>query len=144
MIQNVGIRMSLCIFRRVSVWAGNTAILPVSLNCARMISTSNTLDGQRKMVRRDKKRRQCVADWHDERLLMKAVAKSKMLPLVVREDAKQALQKQPRDASITRVRMRCYLTGRPRAVLGRFRISRIKFRELAEAGQLAGITRSTW
>ena len=108
-----------------------------------MLSISNTLENQ-KMVRRDKKRRQCVADWHDERLLMKAVAKTKLLPLVVREDAKQALQKQPRDAGITRVRMRCYLTGRPRAVLGDFRLSRIKFRELAESGRLAGITRSTW
>lgn len=129
--------------RRVSAGTGNAGILAISLNCARVISTSTTLDN-RKMVRRDKKRRQCVADWHDERLLMKAVAKSKLLPLGVREDAKQALQKQPRDASITRVRMRCYLTGRPRAVLGQFRISRIKFRELAEAGRLAGITRSTW
>ena len=108
-----------------------------------MLSVSNTLENQ-KMLRRDKKRRQCVADWYGERLLMKAVAKTKLLPLVVREDAKQVLQKQPRDASITRVRMRCYLTGRPRAVLGDFRLSRIKFRELAETGKLAGITRSTW
>lgn len=120
-----------------------TSALATSLSCSRMLSVSNTLENQ-KMLRRDKKRRQCVADWYGERLLMKAVAKTKLLPLVVREDAKQVLQKQPRDASITRVRMRCYLTGRPRAVLGDFRLSRIKFRELAESGKLAGITRSTW
>ena len=132
----------LCALSR-RVGAGTTIALATPLNCARMFSISTTLEN-RKMIRRDKKRRQCVADWHDERLLMKAVAKSKLLPLVVREDAKQALQKQPRDASITRVRMRCYLTGRPRAVLGQFRLSRIKFRELAEGGQLAGISRSTW
>lgn len=50
----------------------------------------------------------------------------------------------PRDASPTRVVNRCELTGRRRAFLRRFHLSRITFRELASAGMLPGVTKSSW
>lgn len=50
----------------------------------------------------------------------------------------------PRDASPTRLVNRCGVTGRRRAFLRRFQLSRIAFRELASAGMLPGVTKSSW
>ena len=50
----------------------------------------------------------------------------------------------PRDASPTRVVNRCQVTGRRRAFIRRFKISRLAFRELASAGLIPGVTKSSW
>jgi small subunit ribosomal protein S14 len=50
----------------------------------------------------------------------------------------------PRDASPTRVVNRCQLTGRRRAFLRRFKLSRLTFRELALNGFIPGVTKSSW
>ena len=50
----------------------------------------------------------------------------------------------PRNASPTRVVNRCLVTGRRRAFLRRFKLSRISFRELASSGMLPGVTKSSW
>ncbi|MEO0447806.1 MAG: 30S ribosomal protein S14 [Verrucomicrobiota bacterium] len=50
----------------------------------------------------------------------------------------------PRDASPTRVVNRCRMTGRRRAFLRRFQLSRIAFRELASHGKIPGVTKSSW
>ncbi|HEY5895671.1 MAG TPA: 30S ribosomal protein S14 [Chthoniobacterales bacterium] len=54
------------------------------------------------------------------------------------------LQKLPRDASPTRVVNRCSISGRRRAFLRRFEVSRITFRELASNGLIPGVTKSSW
>jgi len=43
-----------------------------------------------------------------------------------------------------RVRNRCSLSGRPRAYNRKFGVSRIQFRELALAGKIPGVTKSSW
>lgn len=58
--------------------------------------------------------------------------------------AQKALAKLPRDSSPIRVRNRCLLSGRPRAYMRRFRVSRITFRELALSGKIPGVTKSSW
>jgi small subunit ribosomal protein S14 len=50
----------------------------------------------------------------------------------------------PRDASPTRVVNRCQVTGRRRAFIRRFKISRLTFRELASSGLIPGVTKSSW
>lgn len=50
----------------------------------------------------------------------------------------------PRDASPTRLVNRCVITGRRRAFLRRFGLSRITFREMASHGLLPGVTKSSW
>src|SRR5438045_7750612 len=50
----------------------------------------------------------------------------------------------PRDASPTRVVNRCEVTGRRRAFIRRFRMSRLTFRELASQGLIPGVTKSSW
>ncbi|WP_339195293.1 30S ribosomal protein S14 [Paenibacillus sp. FSL P4-0176] len=56
----------------------------------------------------------------------------------------EALQKLPRNASPTRLKNRCEVTGRPRGYQRKFKVSRIKFRELAHQGQIPGVTKSSW
>jgi small subunit ribosomal protein S14 len=50
----------------------------------------------------------------------------------------------PRDASPTRCTNRCQLSGRRHAFIRRFKLSRIAFRELASAGMIPGVTKSSW
>jgi len=54
------------------------------------------------------------------------------------------LQQLPRDASPTRVRNLCELTGRSRGVYRKFKISRIKLRDLALQGKIPGMRKASW
>ena len=54
------------------------------------------------------------------------------------------LSQLPRDASPTRIVNRCLLSGRRRAFIRRFKLSRIAFRELASNGMIPGVTKSSW
>lgn len=55
-----------------------------------------------------------------------------------------SLSQLPRDASPTRLVNRCLVSGRRRAFMRRFKISRITFRELASGGMIPGVTKSSW
>ena len=55
-----------------------------------------------------------------------------------------ALAKLPRDSSPTRSHNRCELTGRSKAVLRKFKVSRIMLRELALAGKIPGLRKASW
>ena len=55
-----------------------------------------------------------------------------------------ALSQLPRDASPTRVVNRCEVSGRRRAFIRRFKVSRLTFRELASNGFIPGVTKSSW
>lgn len=48
----------------------------------------------------------------------------------------------PRDR--IRVRLRCRLCGRPRAVYRKFGICRICFRNMASDGLIPGVTKASW
>ena len=54
------------------------------------------------------------------------------------------LSQLPRDASPTRVVNRCQASGRRRAFIGRFKLSRLAFREMASQGLIPGVTKSSW
>ena len=54
------------------------------------------------------------------------------------------LQKLPRNSSKTRIRNRCWKTGRPRGVFRDFGLSRHVFREMAHQCLLPGVTKSSW
>ncbi|MGY4925733.1 30S ribosomal protein S14 [Streptomyces sp. 900105755] len=61
-----------------------------------------------------------------------------------RTAAQRELRRQPRDASATRLRNRDAVDGRPRGHLRAFGLSRIRVRETAHAGELPGVTKSSW
>ena len=50
----------------------------------------------------------------------------------------------PRNGNPTRIRNRCELTGRSRAVYRKFRLSRVMLRELGNKGLIPGLTKSSW
>lgn len=56
----------------------------------------------------------------------------------------EGLQNLPRNASPTRVKNRCSITGRAKGFIGRYGVSRIKFRELALDGKLPGVRKASW
>lgn len=56
----------------------------------------------------------------------------------------EGLQKLPRNASPTRLKKRCTLTGRARGYVGKYGVSRIKFRELALDGKIPGMKKASW
>jgi small subunit ribosomal protein S14 len=56
----------------------------------------------------------------------------------------EGLHKLPRNSSPTRLKNRCSETGRPRAYMRQFGLSRISFREHASKGEIPGVTKSSW
>jgi small subunit ribosomal protein S14 len=58
--------------------------------------------------------------------------------------AQRDLSKLPRNSSRARLRNRCAITGRPRAYIRRFGLSRLTFREMALDGRIPGVTKSSW
>ncbi len=61
-----------------------------------------------------------------------------------RAEAGVALQKLPRNSSLSRVVRRCNISGRPRGNLRRFGLSRLMFRKLAHQGRIPGVIKSSW
>ncbi len=61
-----------------------------------------------------------------------------------KREAQKKIAKMPRDASATRHRNRCQVTGRPRGTLRKFGMSRNTFRDLALKGELPGIKKASW
>jgi small subunit ribosomal protein S14 len=59
-------------------------------------------------------------------------------------EAQRKLSKLPRNSARTRLRNRCAITGRPRAFIRRFGLSRLTFREMALDGRIPGVTKSSW
>lgn len=75
----------------------------------------------------------------------KTVAKyAKLREKLKAEKDYEALSMLPRDASPTRLVNRCTATGRRRAFIRRFKLSRIAFREYASQGLIPGVTKSSW
>ncbi len=56
----------------------------------------------------------------------------------------EGLQKLPANSSKVRLHNRCKLTGRPRGYMRQFGLSRVTFREMALAGKIPGIKKSSW
>lgn len=90
-------------------------------------------------IHMDQVRRKMFAEAEVPRLVLKSIVMSSRLPPSIRHAAQRQLAEMPSNTSATRIRMRCVLTGRPRAVDKRTGLSRIMFRKLASEGQLPGV-----
>ena len=95
-------------------------------------------------VQRNLKRMRLVKKFSKKRENLKKIIKNKKLPLEERFKAQLKLAKLPRNSARTRIRNRCEITGRPHGVYRKLRISRIALRELALAGKIPGMTKSSW
>ncbi|SJM67551.1 30S ribosomal protein S14 [Gulosibacter sp. 10] len=95
-------------------------------------------------IAKNEQRKEIVARYAERRLQLKKQLIDPNGTDESREEARVALQKLPRDASPVRVRSRDAIDGRPRGVLSKYGISRVRFREMAHRGELPGITKSSW
>ena len=95
-------------------------------------------------IEKNKRRRRLVAKYAAKREALKATAKDSTLPQEERFAARLKLAGLPRNSSKERIRNRCDLTGRPRGFYRKFRMSRIALRELASAGLIPGVVKSSW
>jgi small subunit ribosomal protein S14 len=95
-------------------------------------------------IERNKKRTRLAEKYAKKRAELKATL---LNPATTDEEffaAQKKLQKLPKNSSPVRIRNRCSLSGRPRGYNRRFGVSRIQFRELALAGKIPGVTKSSW
>ena len=93
---------------------------------------------------REQKRRQVAAKFKAKRQALLEVLRDPRTADEDREAARLKLQKLPRDASPSRQRNRCALTGRPRGVYRKFGLGRNKLREIAMRGEIPGVTKASW
>lgn len=95
-------------------------------------------------IARNKKRERLVAKYAEKRANLKSIMAN---PDSSDEDfyeAQRKLCKLPRNSSRIRIKNRCNVTGRPRAYIRRYGLSRLTFRELALQGKIPGVTKSSW
>ena len=79
-----------------------------------------------------------------ERSFLKTCASNLYIENTIRWSLFIKLNNIPRNSSRTRIRNRCVLTGRSRAIIRKFKISRLMFKELAGNGKLSGVQKSIW
>jgi len=96
------------------------------------------------LINREEKRRKTVKKYAAKRAELKAIFKDLNRSEEERMEALQKLQSLPRDASESRLRNRCQLTGRPRGVFRKFGLCRNKIREIAMRGEIPGVVKASW
>ncbi|ABQ31134.1 MULTISPECIES: 30S ribosomal protein S14 [Acidiphilium] len=95
-------------------------------------------------VNRNKRREKMAARDAAKRAALKAIVNDRSLPVEDRFDATLKLAQLPRNGAKTRVRLRCELTGRARGNYRKFKLCRVALRDLASAGQIPGMVKSSW
>jgi small subunit ribosomal protein S14 len=93
---------------------------------------------------REAKRTALVAKYAAKRAALMATIGDMSLTDDARMEARLKLQQLPRNASPTRQRNRCSITGRPRGVFRKFGLCRNKLREIAMRGEVPGMTKASW
>jgi small subunit ribosomal protein S14 len=95
-------------------------------------------------IEKNQKRKRMVARDAKKRAELRAIIRNQTLPAEERFTAQLKLSSLPRNGAKIRVRNRCALSGRPRAVYRKFELSRVALRELASSGYIPGMVKSSW
>jgi small subunit ribosomal protein S14 len=95
-------------------------------------------------VENNKHREKLVKQYAARRKKLKAIASDRNLSAEERFAARLKLAELPRNSSAVRVRNRCEVSGRPRAFIGKMKMSRIAVRDLGSRGQIPGLVKSSW
>ena len=93
---------------------------------------------------KNQRRAETIEFYADERAELVKVIKDPEAAYADKREAYQRIAKMPRDASATRYRNRCGVTGRPRGYFRKFGMSRSSLRELAHNGELPGVRKASW
>ena len=96
------------------------------------------------MIQRELKRAKLVAKYAEKRKELKAIVRNVKSTDEERRAAQAKLNAMPRDASPTRQRNRCSITGRPHGFYRKFGLARNKLREGSMNGEIPGLTKASW
>jgi len=96
------------------------------------------------VIQRQLKRARLVAKHAAKRAELKKVLADPKVTEEAFYAAQRKLAKLPRNGAKVRLKNRCAISGRPRAFIRKFGLSRITFRELALNGQIPGVTKASW
>lgn len=99
---------------------------------------------KKSMLQRELKREKLVAKYAKKRAELKAIIRNVNSTDDERAVAQARLNAMPRDASPSRQRKRCSITGRPHGVYRKFGLGRNKLREAAMNGEIPGLTKASW
>ncbi|WP_260293353.1 30S ribosomal protein S14 [Sedimenticola hydrogenitrophicus] len=99
---------------------------------------------KKSMIAREVKRAKIVEKYAEKRKQLKATISNPASSHEQVDEAVQKLQKMPRDASRSRQRNRCRVTGRPHGVYRKFGLCRNKLREAAMRGDVPGLVKASW
>jgi len=99
---------------------------------------------KKSMIAREAKRTKIVAKYAAKRKEFKDVIGNVNSTLEEIDLALAGLQKLPRDASPSRQRNRCRITGRPHGVYRKFGLCRNKLREATMRGDVPGLRKASW
>ncbi|RZJ55640.1 MAG: 30S ribosomal protein S14 [Flavobacterium sp.] len=78
---------------------------------------------------KDMRRRMLFDSFEKRKVFLKSLVEDLRLSKSLRVYAYKELLQLPKDSSLTRIRNRCVLTNRPRAVYKKFGLSRLMFRK---------------
>lgn len=95
-------------------------------------------------IEKNNRRQKMAKNAQAKRAKLKAIIADKKKPMEERFAATLKLAALPRNSSPTRIRNRCELTGRPRSVYRKTKLSRIAMRELGSKGLVPGLVKSSW
>jgi small subunit ribosomal protein S14 len=95
-------------------------------------------------IDKNRKRTKLVKRLAPKRARLKALTADRTLPPEERFQAILKLAQLPRNSAAVRLHNRCELSGRPRGYYRKFKLSRIALRQLASAGQIPGMVKSSW
>jgi len=99
---------------------------------------------KKSMLARDVKREKLVNRYAARRAELKKIISSPNSTDDERREAVAKLQKQPRDASPSRMTKRCAITGRPQGYYRKFGLGRNKLREHTMQGHIPGLGKASW
>ena len=95
-------------------------------------------------IQKNLKRIKMVEKFAKKRANLKKIIKNKKLDLSERFAAQLKLDKLPKNSSKVRIRNRCGVSGRPHGYYRKLKISRIALRDMASAGKIPGMVKSSW
>ncbi len=95
-------------------------------------------------IENNKRRQRLVKKFAGRRERLLTVANDETKAMDERFEARLKLAQMPRNGSKTRIRNRCEVSGRSRAVYRKLKMSRIALRELGNKGLVPGLVKSSW
>ena len=95
-------------------------------------------------IAKNEQRKVLIERYAERRVELKKVINDPEASFDEKRAAYAAIAKMPRDASATRYRNRCGVSGRPRGYFRKFGMSRLALRELAHKGELPGVRKASW